>query len=103
MCARVCVCVHVCDSACVCVHVCVHVCDSACVCVHVCVHVSVCVCVCVCVCVSVCLCVCVCVCVLTTYPDSELCFLFLSSTFTAVSVDLPERKVGAYERGGARS
>ena len=34
---------------------------------------------------------------LTTYLDLEFCFPFLSSTFTAVPVDLPERKVGAHE------
>ena len=44
---------------------------------------------------------------LTTYLDLEFCFPFLSSTFTAVSVDLPDRKVGAHEeaepcRGASR-
>ena len=34
---------------------------------------------------------------LTTYLDPEFCFPFLSSTYTAVPVDLPERKVGAHE------
>ena len=34
---------------------------------------------------------------LTTYLDPEFCFSRLSSTFAAVSVDLPERKVGAHE------
>ena len=34
---------------------------------------------------------------LTTYLDLEFCSLFLSSTFTAVPVDLPERKVVAHE------
>ena len=37
---------------------------------------------------------------LTTYIDPEFCLPCLSSTFTAVPVDLPdhERKVGAHER-----
>ena len=34
---------------------------------------------------------------LTTYLDLEFCFPFLSSTYTAVPVDLPERKVGAHD------
>ena len=34
---------------------------------------------------------------LTTYIDPKFCLPFLSSTYAAVPVDLPEREVGAQE------
>ena len=54
--ASVCMCMHVCVHACVCV------CAYVCMCVHACVYVCMCVCMHVCVCVHMCVCVCMHVC-----------------------------------------